>query len=90
MLVLGDSLLKFSGAVCRDRGYEVQCFPGIKTDELRHKVEQMDLKKYDPKIVTIHVGTNSIRKGVPAEEIMEDTLERGSNKIKTKKCKNNY
>lgn len=75
MLVLGDSLLKFSGVVCRERGYAVHCFPGIKTDELRHKVEQMDLKKYEPEIVAIHVGTNSIRKGVTAEEIMGDMLD---------------
>lgn len=75
VLVIGDSLLKFSGEVCKERGYEVMCFPGIKTEELRHKVEQLDLQKQNPKVVAIHVGTNSVSKGVAAEEIMGDTLD---------------
>lgn len=75
MLVSGDSLLKFSGAVCRERCHEVMCFPGIKTEELQHKVEKMNLKNLDPKIVAIDMGTNNIGKGVAAEEIMSDILD---------------
>lgn len=74
VLVIGDSLLKFAGEACKEKGYEVRCFPGIKLEELQHKVSEMNLKKENPEIVLIHAGTNNISRGVRAEDIMGETM----------------
>lgn len=75
VIVLGDSLLKYSGEICRSKGYDVQCYPGIKTEELKIQIENMDIKRRKPDIVALHVGTNNIRYGVMAEEIMGEAMD---------------
>ena len=74
-IVLGDSILKYSGEVCKSKGYEVRCFPGINIAELKTKVENMDLRQKCPEVIVVHAGTNDIRKGVYAEEIMGDMMD---------------
>jgi hypothetical protein len=57
-LVLGDSILRNVGA---DKpNMRVECFPGIRTDQLRRIMENRDLGYSDS--VVIHVGTNDVRK----------------------------
>ena len=75
MVVLGDSLLKFAGEECKRKGYDVHCFPGIRIEELRHQVEKTDWKKVHPDVIVIHAGTNNIRRGISATEIMGDTMD---------------
>ena len=35
----------------------------------------MNLKKIDPNVVLLHVGTNNIKKGIMAEEIMGEMMD---------------
>ena len=56
-LVLGDSIIRNVGA---DKSYmKVECFPGIRSDQLRRVIENRDLGCSDA--VIIHVGTNDVR-----------------------------
>ena len=75
VIIIGDSLLKFAGEQCKNEGYQVFCYPGIRVEELKHKVELMNIKSNPPDIIVIHVGTNNIRNGVYAEDIMGDTMD---------------
>jgi hypothetical protein len=56
-LVLGDSMVRNVGTDESDM--KVQCFPGIRTDQLRRVIENRDLGYSDT--VEIHVGTNDVR-----------------------------
>jgi hypothetical protein len=56
-LVLGDSIVRNVGTDESDM--KVQCFPGIKTDQLQRVIENRDLGCSDT--VVIHVGTNDVR-----------------------------
>jgi hypothetical protein len=56
-LVLGDSIIRNVGA---DKSHmKVECFPGIRSDQLRRIIENRDLGCSDA--VVIHVGTNDVR-----------------------------
>jgi lysophospholipase L1-like esterase len=57
-LVLGDSIVRNVGAGKSDM--RVECFPGIRADQLRRVMENRDLGHSDA--VVIHVGTNDIRR----------------------------
>jgi hypothetical protein len=70
VVVLGDSLLKFAGEECKRNGYDVRCCPGIRIEELRQPVQKTDLKTVCPDVIVIHAGTNNIRRGLSATEIM--------------------
>jgi hypothetical protein len=50
--------LKFAGAECKRKGYDVCCIPGIGIEGLCHQVEKTDLKTECPDVIVIHAGTN--------------------------------
>jgi hypothetical protein len=56
-VVVGDSLLRNVGAEHADM--KVECFPGIKTEQLHRVIERKELGS--PETVIIHVGTNDTR-----------------------------
>jgi len=56
-MVVGDSIVRSVGAEHADMN--VECFPGIKTEQLHMVVENRDL--VSPETVIIHVGTNDLR-----------------------------
>jgi hypothetical protein len=56
-LVLGDSIVRNVGAGNTDM--RVECFPGIRTDQLRRVIENRDLGCADA--VIFHVGANEVR-----------------------------
>jgi hypothetical protein len=56
-VVIGDSIVRNVGADHADM--EVECFPGIKTEQLHRVVERMELASAETLI--IHVGTNDVR-----------------------------
>lgn len=56
-LLVGDSIIRNVGA--EQEEIRVECFPGIKTDQLRRVVENTDLGS--PETVIVHVGTNDLR-----------------------------
>ena len=57
-IVVGDSLLRNVGA--EQEGMNVECFPGINTEQLHRVMERRDLAS--PETVIIHVGTNDLKK----------------------------
>ena len=57
-LVLGDSIVRNAGA--EKSNMRVECFSGIRADQLRRVMENRDLEYSDA--VVIHVGTNDVRK----------------------------
>jgi hypothetical protein len=57
-LVLGDSIIRNVGTECSD--VKVECFLGIRTEQLHRVVEYRDLRC--PDTVVIHVGTNDLRR----------------------------
>ena len=56
-MVVSDSVLRNAGAEHADM--IVECFPGIKTEQLYRVIEKKDLGS--PLTVIIHVGTNDLR-----------------------------
>ena len=56
-MVVGDSIVRNVGAEHADM--KVECFPGIKTEQLHRVMEKRDL--VSPETVIIHVGTNDLR-----------------------------
>jgi len=56
-MVVGDSLLRSVGADHEDT--IVECFPGIKAEQLHRVIEKRELGS--PETVIIHVGTNDLR-----------------------------
>jgi hypothetical protein len=67
--------LKFAGEACKRKDCDVCCFLGIRLEKLRHKMEKIDFKTKYPYVIVIHAGTNSIRHGTSAIEIMGDTMD---------------
>jgi len=57
-LVLGDSIIRNVGTEFSDM--KVECFPGIRTEQLHGVIENRDLG--NPDTVFIHVGTNDLRR----------------------------
>jgi hypothetical protein len=53
--VLGDSIIQN----VESEHVRVQCFPGIRTEQLQKVMENRDLGS--PDTVVIHVGTNDLR-----------------------------
>jgi hypothetical protein len=56
-VVVGDSMLRNVGAEHTDM--MVECFPGIRTEQLHRVIEKRDLGS--PETVIIHVGTHDLR-----------------------------
>jgi len=57
-LVLGDLIIHNVGSECLNR--KVECFPGIRMEQLNEVIEKKDLG--NPETVIIHVGTNNLRR----------------------------
>jgi len=56
-MVVGDSIVRNVGAEHADT--KVECFPGIKNEQLHRVMEKSDL--VSPETVIFHVGTNDLR-----------------------------
>jgi len=69
--VLGDSIVRNVGA--ETPNMRVNCFPGIRADQLRRVMENTDLGYSDA--VLIHVGTNDIRRSRNLHDIMEEVYD---------------
>lgn len=65
-LVLGDSIIRNVGT--EDGNMMVECFPGIRTEQLHRVVENRDLG--NPDTVVIHVGTNDLRRTANLDYVM--------------------
>jgi len=69
-LVLGDSRVRNAGA--ENSNMRVECFPGIRADQLRRVMENRDLGYSD---VVIHVGTNDVRRSRNLDYIMGEVYD---------------
>ena len=72
-LVMGDSIVRNVGAGKADM--RVECFPGIRSDQLRRVVENRATERRDlgnPDAVVIHVGTNDIKRSRNLDYVMGD------------------
>jgi hypothetical protein len=78
-LVLGDSMIRNVGT--EHGNMMVECFPGIRTEQLQRVMENRDLGS--PDTVIIHVGTNDLRRAVNLDYVMGDVYAL-VNKAKTK------
>jgi len=70
-LVLGDSIVRNVGADKSDM--RVECFPGIRTDQLRRVIQNRDLGYSDA--VVIHVGANDIRSSRNLDYVMGEVYD---------------
>jgi hypothetical protein len=52
---------------------KVECFPGIRTEQLERVIEKRDLRS--PDSVVIHVGTNDLRRTGNLDYVMEDVYD---------------
>ena len=77
--VLGDSIVRNIGA--EKPNMRVECFPGIRTDQLRRVMENSDIGHSDA--VVIHVGTNDLRRSRNLYYIMGEVYDL-VNRAKTK------
>ena len=60
---MGDSIVRNVGA--GKANMRVECFPSIRSDQLRRVVENRATERRDlgnPEAVVIHVGTNNIKR----------------------------
>ena len=72
-LVMGDSIVRNVGA--GKANLRVECFPGIRSDQLRKLVENRVTERRDlgnPDAVVIHVGTNDIKRSRKLDHVMGD------------------
>jgi len=70
-LVLGDSIVRNVGA--EKPNMRVECFPGIRADQLRRVMENRNLGYSNT--VVIHVGTNDVRKSRNLDYIMGEVCD---------------
>jgi hypothetical protein len=72
-LVLGDSIVRNVGA--ERSNMRVECFPGIRSDQLHRVMEQRVIEKRDlgnPEAVIIHVCTNDLKRTSNIDYVMGD------------------
>jgi hypothetical protein len=70
-LVLGDSIVRNFGA--EKPNMRVECFPGIRADQLRRVIENRNLGYSDT--VVIHVRTNNVRRSRNLDYIMGEVYD---------------
>jgi len=70
-LVLGDSIIRNVGTECTDM--KLDCFPGIRTEQLHRVIENRDLGNSDTFV--IHVGTNDLRRIGNLDYVMGDVYD---------------
>jgi hypothetical protein len=78
-LVLGDSIVRNVGAA--NANMRVECFPGIRTDQLSRVMENRDFGCSDS--VVINVGTNDIRMSRNLDYVMGEVCDH-MNTVKAK------
>ena len=66
--MLSDSTVRNVGTECSDM--KVECFPGIRTEQLHRVVENRDLGS--PDTVVIHVGTKELKRTGNLDHVMGD------------------
>lgn len=71
-LVVGDSMVRRAGETVKEAGGKVMSYSGIRTEELRKRVEEDDTKSLSPKVVLLHVGTNDLKSTPSADHLMGD------------------
>jgi hypothetical protein len=76
-LVLGDSIIRN----VETEHMRVECFPGIRAEQLQRVIENRDLGNRDT--VIIHAGTNDLRRNLNLDYVMGD-VHAVVNKAKTK------
>ena len=69
VLILGDSMVRHSGNECIRKGGRVECFPGIRAEQLCNKIERMG-KERKERAVLLHVGTNNIKGARSSDHIV--------------------
>ena len=70
-LVLGDSIILNVRTECSDM--KVECFPGIRTEELHRVIENRDLG--NPDTVVIDVGTSDLRRTGNLDYVVADVYD---------------
>jgi len=65
-LVVGDSIIRNVGT--GQNNMMVQCFPGIRTEQLHRVLDNRDLGT--PDTVIIHVGTNDLKRSISLDYVM--------------------
>ena len=78
-LMLGDSSIRNVGTECSDM--KVECFPGIRTEQLHSVIEIRDLRSSDT--VITHASTNNLRRNGNLGYVMGDVFDL-VNTVKTK------
>ncbi|KAG8235438.1 hypothetical protein J437_LFUL015786 [Ladona fulva] len=73
VMVIGDSMVKFSGNRCRHKGALVECLPGIRAEQLSSKIEKMGDERNE-RTVLIHVGTKKEKEIIwKAKRLLKNT-----------------
>ncbi|KAG8293953.1 hypothetical protein J6590_007627 [Homalodisca vitripennis] len=67
VLLIGDSMLKYSGRGCALAGAEVDVYPGARIHNIKEKLIRTYVNN-QPKVVFIHVGTNDLCKNYNSGE----------------------
>ncbi|KAG8273472.1 SUMO1 sentrin specific peptidase 8 [Homalodisca vitripennis] len=57
-MLIGDSILRYSGKLCKENGCTVRVHPGAKIEDVKNKL--MGFLQHQPKIIHFHVGTNNL------------------------------
>jgi hypothetical protein len=70
-LLLGDSIVRNVGA--ENQNMRVECFPGIRADQLRIVMENRNLGYLHT--VVIHVGTNDVRRSRNLDYVMGEVYD---------------
>ena len=70
-MVAGDSMVRNVGADLAEIG--VECFPGIKTDQLHKVMEKTDMGS--PDTVIVHIGTNDLKTTRNLDLVMGEAYE---------------
>ena len=70
-LVVGGSIIRNVGTEFSDM--KVECFPGVRTEQLHRVIENRDLG--NPDTVVIHVGTNGLRRTGNVNYVMGDVYD---------------
>lgn len=85
--IMGDSMIRYSAEECRKRGAAVDCFPGIRAEQLTRKIEDMKQGGQE-EVVLLNVGTNNVKSSRSADHIMGDIWDlAGAAKNKFKRAK---
>lgn len=74
--IIGDSMLRYSGEGCKKQGADVECFPGIRVEQLTRRIENMEEGGHE-EVVLLNVGTNNIKSSMSADHLMGEVWDLG-------------